>query len=338
MPRINMWEIAQRLGVDRATVSRALSADKAHLVAPATRERIREEAARLGYRPNLTASSLRRGRSQTVAILAPDLANEVIIKVIREIVTQLRHGDGERLNITPLIAETMDKPKDTEMLVDMFLLRRVDAIITLASTELDVEMLQAAANEVPVVLAVRSVNGAVFPSSTCDDELGGAMVASHLVSRGHRVVCQVKGPQMAATFRNRAAGFSNVCVRQGLIESPLQVETKTATSSEGKLALDAILAVRERPTAVFAHNDALALGLIEAMRQRGLKYPDDLAVAGFNNTELSRVLAVPLTTAEYPVNEVSTHAAALVRGLIANPDMEWQSKVFKPILIPRASA
>ena len=99
-----------------------------------------------------------------------------------------------------------------------------------------------------------------------------------------------------------------------------------------------ILAAPERPTAVFAHNDALAVGLMEAMRERGLDCPGDLAIVGFNNIELGGVLATPLTTVDYPVREVGDHAAHLLRTLIADPAAPWESKTFKPALIVRASA
>ncbi len=90
---------------------------------------------------------------------------------------------------------------------------------------------------------------------------------------------------------------------------------------------------RARPTIY-----ALALGVIEAMRHRGLRYPEDLAIVGFNNTHLSRVLAVPLSTVDYPVEDVSRHAGELVRNLIDNPSYRFESRLFVPSLIVRASS
>ncbi len=336
MGRLSMVQLGRRLGVDRSTISRALSPDKAHLVARETRERIREEALRAGYTLDGTAQALRRGRSQTVGILVPDLANETFINVIRQIVLSL----GPNVNsgpITPLIAELLDKPDETRSLLQIFRLRRVDAIVALSATELDVDALREAAADVPVILAIRSVSGATFPSALCDDEHGGAIVAEHLAARGHRVVCQVTGPLTSATFRNRAKGFSRVCAASGIRELPMPIETRRPTTALGKGALSAIRAAREKPTAVFAHNDALALGLIELMREQGLSCPKDMAIVGFNNTELGRVLATPLTTVDYPVAEVGDHAGQLVRSLIADPDTAWETRVFRPSLIVRAS-
>ena len=338
MPRVSMQELAKSLGVDRGTISRALSRDKAHLVAIATRERIREEAATAGYRPDLTAATLRRGRSQTVGIVVSDLLNEVLVRVVREIIAHLNRDVPLGAGITPLIAETGDRPEEMRHLLQSFLARRVDAIVSLASTECDVDALLEVAGEVPVVLAVRSVATARFPSSVCDDEAGGTMVASYLASRGHRVMCQIRGPQAAATFRNRASGFTRLCGGAGLVEMPLDIEAQSATSSEGKRVAGAILDGPMRPTAVFAHNDALALGFIEAVRQRGLTYPSDIAIVGFNNTEVSRVLATPLTTVDYPVLKVGRQAGDLVETLIADPSFRYKTKVFRPTLVIRQSA
>jgi LacI family transcriptional regulator len=332
-----MRELGRKLGLDRSTISRALNPEKAHLVAVATRERILEEVNRAGYMLDGTAQALRRGRSQTIGILVPDLANETFIKVIRRIVRGLAEN-GAGGPITPFIAETLDSAEETIRLLRTFRLRRVDAVISLSATELDVAALRETAAEIPVVLAVRSVAGATFPSALCDDEFGGAMVAEYFASRGHRIVCQLRGPQTAATFKNRAFGFSRVCGARGLTEAPAHIEARLPTSSEAKSVLDLILASPERPTAIFAHNDALALGVIESMRERGLQCPKDFAIVGFNNIELGRVLATPLTTIDYPVAEVGDHAARLVRMLVNDPQAEWQTKAFKPSLVVRASA
>jgi LacI family transcriptional regulator len=338
MKRVDMRELAGRLGVDRATVSRALSRDKAHLVAPATRERVREQAGLLGYRPDLMAATLRRGRSYTVGILVSDLMNEVMVRVVRGLVVSLDAGAAQDVPMTPLIAETGEDPETVRRLLRTFLSRRVDAIVSLTSTEADGPALMEAATEVPVVLAVRSIASVRLPTAVCDDAAGGALVAEHLFAQGHRRVCQLQGPATAATFRSRAAGFSRVAAAMGMAEGPTEVVAPAATSRMAKAALDTILAGAERPTAVFAHNDALALGLIEAMRPHGLAYPDDIGIVGFNDTELTRVLARPLTTVAYPVTEVSHHAARLVEALVADRSFAWQSASFAPTLIDRGSA
>jgi LacI family transcriptional regulator len=337
MARLNMRELGKKLGVDRSTISRALNPEKAHLVASATRERIRSEAMRSGYTLDQTAQALRRGRTDTVGILVPDLANETFVRVIRQIMLALA-SNGESRPLTPFIAETLDRPEETARLLQVFRLRRVDAIIALSATELDVQALHEAATDIPVILAIRSVSGSAFPSALCDDAFGGAVVAEYLASRGHQIVCQLRGPQTAATFKNRALGFSRVCGARGLIETPTHVEARLATSLEAKSALGSIMATTPRPTAVFAHNDALALGLMESMREWGLNCPSDLAVVGFNNTELGRVLATPLTTVDYPVAEVAGHAGQLLRKLIGDPLAKWETKAFRPSLVVRASA
>jgi transcriptional regulator with XRE-family HTH domain len=173
MARLSMLELGRRLGVDRATVSRALSEDKAHLVAAATRERIRTEATRLGFSPDAAAATLRRGRSRTIGILTPDLLNEVLVRVIRGTVAYLNRNTAEASRIIPLIGETGDRPEEFRRLLRAFLARRVDAIVSLASTEKHVHELIGAAKQVPVVLAVRSLSGAAFPSQPRISPHGG---------------------------------------------------------------------------------------------------------------------------------------------------------------------
>lgn len=334
--RLNMKELAKALSLDRSTVSRALSEDKSHLVGLETRLRVREAAMKLGYRTDLTAAALRKGRTDTVGIIVSDLANEIFITVLRQIMAELR-GSGLP-SITPLIGETRDDLAATQDLLHRFLSRRVDAIISLAASEDQADILRSAAEQVPIVLAIRSIRGIDLPSALCDDQAGGAMVAAHFAARGHKFVCQVQGPMAAATFRNRARGFSHVCRQSGLVEVPPMLIVKNATSQEGRQSFAQIMASDPRPTAVFAHNDAIAIGLVESLRSEGIRCPEDLAIVGFNNTEISRVLAVPLSTVDYPTVEVGRHAARLVSNLIENRDYAWKTSVFSPSLLVRASS
>ncbi|MFH1796369.1 MAG: LacI family DNA-binding transcriptional regulator [Pseudomonadota bacterium] len=335
MARVNMRELARTLGVDRSTISRALSADKAHLVGTETRDRIRAAAEHAGYRPDLTAAALRRGRSNTIGILVSDLENETFITVIRRIVAEL-NGTQQEFT-TPLIGETRDLQRTSRELLDQFLARRVDAIISLASSETDAEMLGDASRHVPVVLAIRRLNGVALPTATCDDEAGGAMVAEHFHARGHRTVCQIKGPTISATFVDRAQGFSDAAARLGLSEHPTEIVATNATTTAGRSAAELVLGMRPRPTAVFAHNDALALGMLETMRSTGLSCPGDISVAGYNNTQIAKILATPLTTVDYPVEAVSIHAALTTRNLIADRSFAWTNNVFQPALVIRKS-
>jgi DNA-binding LacI/PurR family transcriptional regulator len=123
-----------------------------------------------------------------------------------------------------------------------------------------------------------------------------------------------------------------------LTEAPRKPEARLPTSAFAKPALDLILSFPARPTAIFAHNDALAIGLMESMKERGLKCPDDMAIVGFNNIDLGDVLATPLTTVEYPIADVGSHAGHLVRALIADPNTACESRTFRPRLVVRGSA
>ena len=335
MERVNMRELAKRLGVDRSTISRALSADKSHLVGQETRDRIRAAAEEFGYRPNLTAASLRRGRTNSIGILVPDLGNEIFVSVIRRLVAEL--STDEFPAVTPLIAETRDDRLMTKALLDAFLSRRVDAILSLAAGEPDVPALVAAANHVPVVLAIRKVVSADLPTAICDDEAGGAIVAEHFASRGHRLVLQLQGPNTAPTFLDRARGFSAACRRMGIEELHMDAVAATATTGAGRDVAERILAASARPTAVFAHNDALALGLLETLRSHGLSCPEDMAIAGFNNTKIAQLLATPLTTVAYPAEPVSAHAAKMVKDLVRDRSAPWKTGIFAPSLIVRGT-
>jgi LacI family transcriptional regulator len=336
MERVNMRELALKLGVDRSTVSRALSLDKSHLVGPETRDRVRKAAEEAGYRPNLTAASLRKGRTNTIGILVPDLGNEIFVTVIRHFVNAF--AEDRAAAVTPLIAETRDQAGMTRTVLDTFLSRRVDAILSLAASEPDVPDLVAASRDVPVVLAIRKVIGADLPTAVCDDEAGAAMVAEHFAARGYERVCQIQGPTAAPTFVDRARGFSEACRRLGLEEVLPCTVAPTATTGAGRQAAAFVLAEERRPRAVFAHNDALALGLLETIRAQDLSCPADVAVVGFNNTHIAQLLATPLSSVDYPAVPVSVHAARTMQAMIKDHAAPWSSAVFTPRLVVRTSS
>lgn len=275
---------------------------------------------------------MRRGGSQTIGVLVPDLENETFINVIRAFMASLNAGQSKPA--TPLIAETLDRQGAAGQLIETFLSHRVDAIISLASSETDKSILEDAARNVPVVLAIRSLAALSLPSALCDDHIGGPIVAGHFAERGHKVVCQVQGPALATTFNNRATGFTRVCAEKGMHEISQAIYTEQATSSAGREAFDAVLAASPRPTAIFAHSDAIALGPIEAIRLHGLCIPEDMALVGFNDIRIAQVLATPLTTVAYPVAAVDDYAGVLVKRLIAG-DSPAESRSFAPELVIR---
>lgn len=330
---MTLRDIAEKANVHVSTVSRALDPEKASLVGGETRARIRAAAQELGYHGDTIASGLRRGRTNTLGVVVADLANPFIAPVVRGIENSL---EGRRL--MALVAETQDDQARMSRVLDNLLSRRVDAIITTAARSGDEQLLRKTAMQVPLVLAVRNLTNSGLPAITHDDEHGGRLAAEHLLDQGHRRIGQLRGPLDISSFIERAAGFTARLRISGL--EPLEPDD-TATHPvlpEGRRLMGLLLDTHpEPPTAVFAHNDLMAIGALEALAEHGLQCPRDIAVVGYNDTQMTKFTSPPITTVRLPGYELGRMAADTAARLIENPGQETPQVSLAPVLVTRRS-
>ena len=203
---VTLRDVARAAGVHYSTASRSLDPINVRLINPATVVRVQQAAQELGYRPDLVARGLRRGRTGTIGIVVADLANPYIAPVLRGIAESL-----ESRGVMPLIVETLDDQARLKRLLATLLSRRIDAIITSAARRGYADILTEVANAgTPVVLAVRDLANSGLPVVTHDDLRGGELAARHLIELGHRRLTQLRGPSDIQSFSDRGEGFEPV--------------------------------------------------------------------------------------------------------------------------------
>ena len=324
-------DIAREVGVHPSTVSRALNPDRARLVKPDTRQAVEEAARRLGYRPDMVARGLQSGRTATVGVIVADLGNTFVTPIIHQLAASL-----EPAGIMPVIAETQDSHERFARILDHMLGRRVDAIVTAAARTSDQEILEAASRLVPVVVAARPLPDSALVQVVHDDREGARLVAQHLASLGHRRVAQLRGPLDVANFSARSEGFTTACLELDLEEIVVEEVGLRPVFDEGGRLMNALLeGAAERPTAVFAHNDLMALGALAALHRLGLAVPADMSIVGYNDLPAMDLVAPPLTTVRYPSREIGRAAGELVVAMLAGEEPE--SLVLDPTLVVRSS-
>jgi LacI family transcriptional regulator len=330
---VTLRDVAERAGVDVSTASRALSSDRSSLVNRATRLRVLEAAETLGYRANLQASSLRRGRTGTVGVIVADLSNPFIGPVLRGIANALGSRD-----LLPIMTETRDSSDELAQVCRKLLAQRVDGLITTAGRNQDRPLLKRVAQEVPTVLAVRQLPGSGIPAISHDDVAGGRMAAEHLLSIGHTHLAQLMGPRDIWSFEGRAAGFREAVRAAGAtcldIESSLRLPTREAGII---LAHELLQQPGPPPTAVFAHNDTIAIGALSVFRKSGLECPDDISIVGYNDVPLADQINPPLTTIRLPGYELGHLAAELMVNRIDGAEATTNAVVLASELIVRSS-
>jgi len=314
-------DIARRVGIHPATVSRALNESTRHLVSPATASRVSEVAREMGYTPNSIARSLKRGRTMTVAVILPDITNPLFPPIVRGIEDALSPA-----GFTALIANTDNDPVRARAVIEAMRVRQVDGWISAIAT-LDEQPPRD--RGAPLVLLNRR-DRAGTPAVVGDDRDGIGQAVAHLVALGHRRIAYIAGPQTISTGRDRHAAFLEALAGHRLaVEESIVRFADSYTERAGAIALRHLLDARGEFTAVLAGNDLLALGCYEALAERGLRAPDDVSVAGYNDMHFADRFDPPLTTVRIPHHEMGVRAAELLLERIHGRD-EGPSLVVLP--------
>lgn len=323
--------VAQAAGVDVSTVSRVLNGspeDAQRAASRETAEEIRRWAARLDYRPNPHATSLRTQRSNLVGVLVPRLSDLVLATIYEGIEdAAARHG------LTTFVMNSHDRPEQQRARTGLALSRHVDGLV-FGDAHTDAAFLdEIAERRVPFVLVSRHAGG--HPSVTCDDRLGGRLVADHLLALGHRRVGVIAGEPFASTGADRTAGFVDRYREAGHPVPRSHVVHSGFDAAGGRVAAERLLRHAPRPTALFAVNDFAAIGALGVLRDQGLRPGEDVAVAGYNDTPLAAELPIPLTSVRSPMHEMGERALDLLVDLLAG--RTTPSERLPPDLVVRAS-
>jgi len=301
---ITIKDVARKARVSVATVSRVLN-DK-EPVRDQTRRRIRATIERLGYAPHGTARSLITRQTNTIGVLLPDIYGEFFSELIRGIDATVRRN-GHHLLVS---GSHGDKSEAGAMLRAMR--GRVDGLIVL-SPEMGARHLPAhLPDALPVVLLNSASDGSSFDLINIDNSRGAAAMVQHLAELGHRRIAFIRGPETNQDALERLRGYR---------EAMAALSSRPAAGLEfpGNFREDAgyqagqrILKLETRPTAIFAANDAMAIGCLHALREAGARVPEDFALGGFDDIPIAGFTAPPLTSVRVSIAELGRCAAERV--------------------------
>lgn len=332
--KVTLRSLAQQLGIHVSTVSRVLngSDEEAYKAASRARvEEIRALAQRLGYHPNPHAKTLRTRHSRELAVLVPRLSDIVMATMYEGI-----DAAAERHGYTTYVANTLDDPERQRALGERALNRQVEGLI-IADAHCTPEsswLEELAARDVRFLLVVRRRDPHL--SITCDDLEGGRLAAEHLWRQGHRRVAILGGEAHSSTGNDRTLGFARFYQERGCPVAPSHILRGPFDTETGRLQGEHLLAQPQRPTAIFAVNDFLAIGLYGAMRQYDLVPGQDIAVVGYNDTPLAAQLSIPLTSiSSFARQQGDAVVEAFVRLLQGEG---FESTLIAPRLFPRESS
>lgn len=322
---VTLRDVAAASGVSISTASRALDERTASRSAAAAH--VRKVAEELGYRRNSFASGLRRGETRTLGVLVPRLSDTVMALMFEE----LERAASSR-GYFAMVATSGDDPNDERRAAETLLDRNVDGLI-LATARLDDE-LPRRLRERKVAHALVLRTDGVSPSALGDDEVGGYLAVRHLIDLGHSDIAVVTGPSFTSSGIARLAGARKALAEAHLTAREDWIITGGYGIENGFSAGEALLGQEPRPTAIFAANDNLAMGVMAAAHRHDLKIGADLALVGYNDTPLAARLPTPLTSVHVPLDQIARTAI----DLIVEPGTEPPLRKSMPTLIPRGSS
>jgi LacI family transcriptional regulator len=301
-------DVARMAGVSVATVSHTFSAKRP--VSPRTKARVRAAAARAAYRPSHIAVSMVTGRTRTIGMVVPDIANPFFSELVRGAeAASMAAGYMTIVCSSELDAALEDRC--VEVLSD----KRVDALLYLPGTTREHRCLRdPALQRIPLVVIDEELDD-LPPSATVitsDNEAGGVLAARHLADLGHCEIGVVAGPDGLPTAEARLRGFVRALGERGITIPPERILRASYYTREAGLATGrAMLASHPRLTAVYCANDLIALGLMTAAAECGRTVGRDLSVAGFDDIFVSQLVTPALTTVRQPIAQLGGQAAEL---------------------------
>lgn len=309
MPTLD--DVARRAGVSRVTASRVLNGTYQNKVSESTRERVRAAVAELNYITNVPARALRNKRTMQFGLLIPDLAFSFMPEVVQGL-----QDVASKMDYGCLIYLTHDQPQQEERTLSTLIGRRVDGLIWMPTAH-PTERTRTLQGTLPTITVLVTSEGLSVPSVLIDQEEGGYVAAKHLLELGHRKISYMYVDHRH--WQQRKVGYQRALAEYSITDAPsYYAQVPKLDWEESLIVAQQLLRSPDRPTAVIAASDVVALAVLRAARELNLQVPQDLSVVGFGNSSYSHQIEVPLTTVDHPKRRVGQVAmeglAQLLKG------------------------
>lgn len=301
-----MRELAERLGVSTSTVSRALNQNSA--ISEETRKRIAKAAQEVNYIPNNLARSLVRKNSQLIGLMIPSLANAFFAEVARG-----AHDVAHRKSYVVALCDTQRSQEREELLSQTLLGSQVAGLILTGGVIHGERIRHWESLNVPLVLAGRRSAGLGLSGVSVDNLAVGHQATNYVIGRGHKKILYISGPADSPASKDRQRGYLDAMETHGLTPWTVQGDF---SMEYGFHEASKISASKKRPTAVFAANDMMAIGLIMGLTSLGLKVPRDISVVGCDDIPMAGLIRPALTTIRVPMYEIGVRAMELLLDLL----------------------
>ena len=324
-------DVVKLSGVSVATVSRVIH--NSPNVLPATREKVLAAIRELDYHPNRLAQQFRTQRTKCVLVLLPRLGDSFYSEILKGI-EEVASAAGYHI----FIANTGNNPEMAKFYYEALIQKQNDGIIDFSAC-LPREYMEEIAGQNPVVVACRYLSNSNVPNVTIDNLAASREMTEYMLNLGHRRIAYIGGNTELALYRSRLYGYRQALEERGIPAEETIIYTADPDIQGGYDAAMQLLRSGEKFTAIVTSGDTLAVGAIKALQERKLQVPEEIAVCGFDDIEISSLLSPTLTTIRQPRGLIGRHAMEKLLGFISGKDENLSEQIVLPYeLVIRASS
>ncbi|SFL33509.1 transcriptional regulator, LacI family [Gracilibacillus orientalis] len=324
--KVTIYDVAEKAGVSIATVSKVINSTGN--MRQATRERVLSVMEELNYYPSMMASALTGKKTETLGLLVPDISNPFFSEIARTIEDRA-HEKG----LSVIMCSTDESLEKEKKYLELLRRKQVDGFI-IASSFNDKNLLKGIKSaSIPLVMLTQEAGMAGVTSVAVDDFSGGYDAANHLLELGHQKIALINENRLSSKMR--VYGFREAYESHGYTFTDDMVITTNASLANGKKVLQTIINNGNLPSAIFACNDLLAIGVLQGARERGINIPEDLSLMGFDNTILATTSVPGLTTIAQPIEEMGKKVVDVIIDSINNKYSGSERILYNPELMQR---
>jgi LacI family transcriptional regulator len=336
MARVRIKDVAERAGVSTATVSHVIN--QTRFVREETRQKVLEAIEALNYHPSTIARGLATNSTQTIGLVVSDITNPFFTAVARGVEDEIN-----QYGYHTIFCNTDEDPDREDEYLRLLFARQIDGLIIAPAGTRSERLIRMAEAEVPIVLLDRGTSGIEAPLVGVDNAGGAYQATKHLVELGHCRIAVLMGMETIPTLRARLEGYKRALQEAGfpldealviradprfygtqphLPGPPLRPPTNIQMTPSAYEALQKLLNIPNRPSAIFVTNNQMTLGTLYALRERGLRCPEDISLISFDDHDWAPLFTPPLTVVRQPTYRLGQTAAKLLMKLINNQEVE----------------
>lgn len=322
--KVSIIDISKKTGLSTTTVSRVLSGKaKQYRIGKKSQQKIMEAAKEMHYVPNHFASNLRTGKSNTIALIVPSLSNPFFASIASEINTEIR-----KYGYITIISESDENPEIERMELEQLRARNIEGLIIAPCGSQWEHIKELNDFGLPVVCIDRYFEDLDIPYVSTDNYDGAYHVTKFLIENGHSAIACIQGVQGSTPNRLRVKGFIDALEESGI--KNYCVAGDDFTLQNGYLETKLLLQQREKPTAIFALSNTIAMGCMRALKEESLKIPQDISLITFDEHPYLDYLSTPLSCVAQPVSDISKIATKFLFSRLNNKEIKINQVLLKP--------